>query len=216
MRIALTGNPNSGKTTMYNALTGQNEKVGNWAGVTVDKNEHPIKKSLRGNREQMLAVYRYEKLAYAQKEISEIFTREKIPHVLLKGAVIRCFYPHPWHRSSCDVDILVHEEDLSRACAALCDRAGYRVEGKKKFHDIHLYSQGGVHLELHFNLLSTYERCDAVLSRVWDFANENANNCYLLKRFKQKNHPCKYYDVQGLKMNYLLFGKLAAEISFHS
>ena len=132
-------------------------------------------------REQMLAVYRYEKLAYAQKEISEIFTREKIPHVLLKGAVIRSFYPHPWHRSSCDVDILVHEEDLSRACAVLCDRAGYRVEGKKKFHDIHLYSQGGVHLELHFNLLSTYERYDAVLSRVWDFANENANNCYLFE-----------------------------------
>lgn len=45
MRIALTGNPNSGKTTMYNALTGRNERVGNWAGVTVDKKEHPIKKA---------------------------------------------------------------------------------------------------------------------------------------------------------------------------
>jgi len=45
MRIALTGNPNSGKTTMYNALTGSNEKVGNWAGVTVDKKEHAIKKA---------------------------------------------------------------------------------------------------------------------------------------------------------------------------
>ncbi len=45
MRIALAGNPNSGKTTMYNALTGRNEKVGNWAGVTVDKKECPIKKS---------------------------------------------------------------------------------------------------------------------------------------------------------------------------
>ena len=44
MRIALAGNPNSGKTTMYNALTGRNEKVGNWAGVTVDKKESPIKK----------------------------------------------------------------------------------------------------------------------------------------------------------------------------
>jgi len=45
MRIALTGNPNSGKTTMYNALTGSNERVGNWAGVTVEKKESPIKKS---------------------------------------------------------------------------------------------------------------------------------------------------------------------------
>ena len=45
MRIAFAGNPNSGKTTMYNALTGRNEKVGNWAGVTVDKKEAPIKKT---------------------------------------------------------------------------------------------------------------------------------------------------------------------------
>ena len=44
MRIAFAGNPNSGKTTMFNALTGQNEKVGNWAGVTVDRKEAPIKK----------------------------------------------------------------------------------------------------------------------------------------------------------------------------
>ena len=44
MRIALAGNPNSGKTTMYNALTGSQEKVGNWAGVTVDKKEHAIKR----------------------------------------------------------------------------------------------------------------------------------------------------------------------------
>ena len=51
MRIALTGNPNSGKTTMYNALTGRNEKVGNWAGVTVDKKEHPIKKAYAGSEE---------------------------------------------------------------------------------------------------------------------------------------------------------------------
>ena len=56
MRIALTGNPNSGKTTMYNALTGSNEKVGNWAGVTVDKKEHPIKKSYYKGEEELIAV----------------------------------------------------------------------------------------------------------------------------------------------------------------
>ena len=56
MRIALTGNPNSGKTTMYNALTGRNEKVGNWAGVTVEKKEHPIKKAYYAGSETLIAV----------------------------------------------------------------------------------------------------------------------------------------------------------------
>ena len=55
MRIAFAGNPNSGKTTMYNALTGRNEKVGNWAGVTVDKKEALIKKAYTGG-EDVLAV----------------------------------------------------------------------------------------------------------------------------------------------------------------
>lgn len=56
MRIALTGNPNSGKTTMYNALTGKNEHVGNWAGVTVEKKESPIKKSFYEGAEELIAV----------------------------------------------------------------------------------------------------------------------------------------------------------------
>lgn len=56
MRIALTGNPNSGKTTMYNALTGRTERVGNWAGVTVDKKESPIKKMYCSDRDDLIAV----------------------------------------------------------------------------------------------------------------------------------------------------------------
>lgn len=56
MRIALTGNPNSGKTTMYNALTGRNERVGNWAGVTVDMKESLIKKAYYDGSEELIAV----------------------------------------------------------------------------------------------------------------------------------------------------------------
>ena len=56
MRIALAGNPNSGKTTMYNALTGRNERVGNWAGVTVEKKESPIKKNYYDGIEELIAV----------------------------------------------------------------------------------------------------------------------------------------------------------------
>ena len=56
MRIAFAGNPNSGKTTMYNALTGRNEKVGNWAGVTVERKEALIKKSYYDAAEDLVAV----------------------------------------------------------------------------------------------------------------------------------------------------------------
>ena len=56
MKIALTGNPNSGKTTMFNALTGRNEHVGNWAGVTVDKKEYKIKKKYYDGNEELIAV----------------------------------------------------------------------------------------------------------------------------------------------------------------
>ncbi len=56
MRIALTGNPNSGKTTMYNTLTGRNEKVGNWAGVTVEKKEHTIRKAYYSGEDELIVV----------------------------------------------------------------------------------------------------------------------------------------------------------------
>ncbi|MBE5845912.1 MAG: ferrous iron transporter B [Butyrivibrio sp.] len=56
MRIAMAGNPNSGKTTMYNALTGRSEKIGNWAGVTVDKKESAIKKSYYDGDKELIAV----------------------------------------------------------------------------------------------------------------------------------------------------------------
>ncbi len=56
MRIAMAGNPNSGKTTMYNALTGRSEKIGNWAGVTVDKKESVIKKKYYDGDKELIAV----------------------------------------------------------------------------------------------------------------------------------------------------------------
>ena len=44
IKIALAGNPNSGKTTMFNALTGANQFVGNWPGVTVEKKRGKAKR----------------------------------------------------------------------------------------------------------------------------------------------------------------------------
>lgn len=56
MKIALAGNPNSGKTTMFNAITGRNERVGNWAGVTVEKKQGMIKRKYRKNLGELIAV----------------------------------------------------------------------------------------------------------------------------------------------------------------
>lgn len=87
MRIALTGNPNSGKTTMYNALTGRNEKVGNWAGVTVDRKEHPIKKSYYDGDKQLIAVDlpgAYSMSPFTSEEsITSSYVRKENPDVII-------------------------------------------------------------------------------------------------------------------------------------
>lgn len=87
MRIALTGNPNSGKTTMYNALTGRNEKVGNWAGVTVEKKEHPVKKSLCSGKEGIIAVDlpgAYSMSPFTSEEsITSAYVRNEHPDVIV-------------------------------------------------------------------------------------------------------------------------------------
>ncbi len=87
MRIALTGNPNSGKTTMYNALTGRNERVGNWAGVTVEKKEHPIKKSFYNSSEELIAVDlpgAYSMSPFTSEEsITSSYVRNENPDVII-------------------------------------------------------------------------------------------------------------------------------------
>ena len=55
LTVALAGNPNSGKTTLFNALTGSNQFVGNWPGVTVEKKEGKLKKSLSGGENVKIA-----------------------------------------------------------------------------------------------------------------------------------------------------------------
>ncbi len=86
MRIALAGNPNSGKTTMYNALTGRNEKVGNWAGVTVDKKECLIKKTYAANA-QLIAVDlpgAYSMSPFTSEEsITSAYVKKENPDVII-------------------------------------------------------------------------------------------------------------------------------------
>ena len=125
-------------------------------------------------QERNMAVYRYEQQQYELEQIYDTLERGKIPFVPLKGSVIRSFYPEPWMRTSCDVDILVRETDLSAATVALVKNLGYR-EGGKCFHDISLMSPSMVHLELHYNLIEKDEKIDGLLGAVWDnvYAGEN-------------------------------------------
>lgn len=86
MRIALTGNPNSGKTTMFNALTGSSERVGNWAGVTVEKKERAVKK-MYGGDEKLIAVdlpgaYSMSPFT-AEESIASDYVRDERPDVII-------------------------------------------------------------------------------------------------------------------------------------
>lgn len=120
------------------------------------------------SKQQMLALYRYERLNFEYTRICALFEEEGILYVPLKGAVLRQYYPKPFMRTSCDIDILVKEEALEKAVSLLCEKLNYKTEGGKTFHDFHLFSPGGVHLELHHNLREEIEPMDSVLLKVWD------------------------------------------------
>lgn len=115
------------------------------------------------------AIYRYEKLNNELKQVSAAFKKAKIQFVPLKGAVLREYYPEPWMRTSCDIDVLVHENDLERAVSVLLSENKYVSDKKKNYHDISLHSPSGVNLELHFNIQEDIESIDKVLTQVWQY-----------------------------------------------
>ena len=122
-------------------------------------------------KQMVLAVYRYEKINYELGRLRETLNETQIPFIPLKGSVLRRYYPEPWMRTSCDIDILVHESDLDRATAVLVDKLAYKQEAKGS-HDIGLFSDNGVHLELHYSLIEEKRvgKIESVLQSVWEKA----------------------------------------------
>ena len=117
------------------------------------------------------AAYRYEQLKYELDNLCDVLEKANIPFIPLKGSVIRRYYPEPWMRTSCDIDILIHEDDLEKATSVMIENYGYSFHMKCQ-HDISFFSPSGVHLELHFALIESdrVNESSAILNSVWNNA----------------------------------------------
>ncbi|MBE5750986.1 MAG: hypothetical protein E7357_01085 [Clostridiales bacterium] len=125
------------------------------------------------NRQHQLAVYRHEQIDYEYKRICETLENAKIPFMPLKGSIIKEYYPEPWMRTSCDIDILVHPEHLGTAIGALKRDLDYKEDGGG-VNEITLCTDSNtVHLELHYSLMENiimdyfHKTWGQILSNVW-------------------------------------------------
>ena len=91
-----------------------------------------LRRKLR--QDELMSVYRHEQMRYAFEEICGIFDEANIPYIPLKGSVIRPYYPEESMRTSCDIDILIHEEDLERAISCLAFPPHSRLRQDRLLH----------------------------------------------------------------------------------
>jgi len=108
--------------------------------------------------EAVKAAYRYEWLKGEQDKIFDLLERNGIPYIPLKGAVIRELYREQWHRTSCDIDILVPEKCMEKALNAFENELSY-TRGETTLQDVSLTAPNGVHFELHFDGGEGYVNC---------------------------------------------------------
>ena len=148
----------------------------------------------------LMAFYRYERSKYELNRICEALNNAEIPFIPLKGAVIRECYPEPWLRTSCDIDVLIHEEDLGKAVSIFVNEHKYVTDGKKNYHDISLRSPSGVHLELHFNIKEDIESLDRVLTKVWNYTTVSKDVKY---KYEMTNEFLLFHIVAHLSYHFV-------------
>ena len=124
-----------------------------------------ISKKFRAERN--VAVYRHEQMQYELDELCRVLEEEQIENIPLKGSVIRKYYPQPWMRTSCDIDILVRQDQVKNVVDILTRKYGYTYAIQTQ-HDYSLYSPSGVHIELHFILIFHDKSGDDFTKRVWE------------------------------------------------
>ena len=160
------------------------------------KNKLLDKQSAAGKaffKQLQTAVFRYEQINYEFKSICETLNEKKIPHMPLKGSVIRALYPEPWMRTSCDIDIYVQESELDAAASAIVEKLGYRNDGKNS-HDMQMFAPNGVHLELHYDLIedSRYPKLAKGLLEIWKNAVPVREGGYT---YKMTNEDFYFYHI---------------------
>lgn len=162
----------------------------------------------------MQALRRYVRLNFAYEQIGKVFQEGQIPYIPLKGSVLRNYYPAPWMRTSCDIDILVHPEDMTRGMKLLQDKLGYKTkDGMKTDHDVSLFSPEGVHLELHFDALSLrYAKKETweLIQKIWELAEPSQEGSFryclpdALFYFYHIAHMALHFETGGCGVRALL------------
>lgn len=139
----------------------------NWP-AEIDENERAAISKVKEKFDEQIftAVYRYENINYELEQICKTLEEAKIPFIPLKGSVIRKYYPEPWMRTSCDIDILVKEKDADNAAEYLQTQLQYGVDRKGQ-HDVSMFTASNVHVELHFKLLDSDFKQVKDLIDVW-------------------------------------------------
>ena len=157
---------------------------------------------LKLQKQQLLAVYRYERTNYEYQEICRALSKSEIAFLPLKGSILRDYYPAPWMRTSCDIDILVHEKDLERAVSALEQKLQYSKE-QTGFHDVSLRSPSDVHLELHFDLNEREYRVYKTLTRVWDYTVAQEDDPFF---YRMPNELFYFYHIAHMAKHFVFGG----------
>ncbi len=155
-------------------------------------------------QEMMTAVYRYEKQNYDFQRITEALENGKISFIPLKGSVIRKYYPEPYLRTSCDIDILIAEKDINDAKNILLQELGC-VEGKQNSHEYSVVTPSETHVELHYNLIEEAwaKSANKVLKNVWETAGYRCGYEFWLELsdeifyFYHIAHMAKHFENGG-------------------
>lgn len=127
----------------------------------------------------MKAVYRYQQIKYEYDRLCTSLEKAEIPFIPLKGAVMRKHYPEPWMRTSCDIDILIHGEDIEKAKKVLTEDLAYKYESTYS-HDVAFFSPANVHVEMHFDLIEDgiVNASTKVLRDVWKLSTVKDGRTY--------------------------------------